>query len=389
MRKWNRIYVLLAAMLLLSGCTADYSVTENCINTTTGCRIDSTIYANYGVSLCRFSPAFPEGTSLCFDPLCSHSDEEFCAELSMVSSVVSDGERLYVKTHSFGMAQITSLGIDGSGRKTLAEYSMCDGLVTGISTDGQYVYYVEGLYRDSDSRNGESYGVPMRISCDGGEPEAFLDGEYGAYAEIFADAENYYITDNGLFHVIDRKTEEVQTVNLPTADTDGIVLLGGNVYLLGITDIHDYQINCRFTFSRRALWRWNGAEFEKVITNIDQLVWDEDGVWYTPMLPVEDFVLLGSKESYDGQGMSLYDFIRTWTGELIHHDLAAGEKTVYHHENVNLKIEPVGVSNGYIIAAVNDYDTLTLTYDKVNLKPEADGTVTVHEAIKAEREAEQ
>jgi len=379
---------LFAALLLLCGCGATYTIPDNCINDPLGCRVGNTIYANWGPSLRRFSTAVPEGMSLCFDPLCSHTNEDFCAELSSVCSVISDGERLFAKTFR-GTAQITSLNFDGSGRKTLCEYSMCDGLVTDISTDGVYVYFVEGLYRDPDDRNGDSYGVAMRIPCGGGDPEAFLDIELSAYAEIFADGENYYITDNGLFHVIDRKTEEVQTVKLPTPDSDGIVLHKGNVCLLGMTDIHHYEINSSFLFVRRALWKWNGTEFETVITDIDELVWDTDGIWYTKMLPVEDFVLLGSKESYDGKGMSLYDFIRTWTGEFIHHNLETGEETVYRHDNVNLKIEPVGVSNGHIIATVNDYSAITLTYDYVNLKPEADGTLTVHEAIKAESEAAQ
>ena len=123
-----------------------------------------------------------------------------------------------------------------------------------------------------------------------------------------------------------------------------------------------------------------------MISDIDQLAWDEGGVWYTPMLPVEEFELIGSKESYDGKGQSLYDFIRTWTGELVYCDPATGEKTVYRTDSKNLKIEPYGMANGYIIAAVNDYSKLGFTYDYVNLKPEGDGTVTVHEAIKVERE---
>ncbi len=375
------ICLLILLGCVLTGCGSLYTVPDTCINTTSGCRVADTVYKAWGPDLRRFSSAAPEGKSLCSDPLCTHSEGEFCAELTRVSSVVSDGERLYVKTDG-RMAQITSLNFDGSGRKTLCEYSMCDGLVTDISTDGVYVYYVEGLYRDAEDRNSESYGVAMRVPCDGGDPEAFLDIELSAYAEIVADGENYYITDNGQFYAIDRKSKEMQTIKLPTPDPDGIVLHKGNVYLLGMTDMHDYEINSRFMFVRRALWKWNGMEFETVVTDINQYVWDTDGVWYTKMLPVEEFVLLGSKESYDGKGMSLYDFIRTWTGELIHHNLATGEETVYRHENVNLKIEPAGVSNGTVMAAINDYGALKLTYDYVNLKPEADGSLTVQDKEK-------
>lgn len=379
-------FIHIIAVLLLCGCSQEIILPENCLNTTFYCQIDQTIYRDYGSVLRRFSTMFPEGNSLCFDPLCTHTEEEFCGEIHGVCSTVTDGERLYFKTFGFGRAQITSLGMDGSGRRTLCDYSMCDGLVMDISTDGQYVYYVEGFYRESGNRDGESYGVPMRVPCGGGEPEAFLDGEYSAYAEIYADAENYYITDNGYFHVISRNTEEVLTVRMPSADTDGIVLHKGNVYLFGITNFHDYEINCRFTFVRRVLWKWNGTDFEKIITDIDQMVWDKNGVWYIPMLDTKDFILVGSKEDFDGAGTSMYDFIRTWTGEVIYHNLETGEETVYRHENVNLKIEPIGVSNGYIIAAVNDYSTLTIPYEKVNLKPEPDGTISVYGAIKARTE---
>ena len=44
------------------------------------------------------------------------------------------------------------------------------------------------------------------------------------------------------------------------------------------------------------------------------------------------------------------------------------------------------LTNGYIIAAVNDYSKLSFTFEYVNLKPEENGTVSVHEAIKSERE---
>lgn len=380
------ILTLITALLLLCGCTETYTIPDNCLNTPVYCQIDGTIYRDYAAYLRRFSNGFPEGMSLCFDPLCTHSDEEFCAEMSGVSSVVTDGERLYIKTHSFGTATITALNIDGSGLETLCEFSMCNGLVTRISTDGQYVYFIEGLYRDPADTEGDSYGVPMRIACKGGEPEAFLDIEVGAYAEIYADAENYYITDNDLFSAINRKDGTRTDAPMPTPETYGLILHDRNVYLYGISEYHEYEINSRFNFARKVLWKWNGTEFEIVITDIDQLVWNEGGVWYTPMLAEDDFVLVGSKESYDGKGMSLYDFVRTWTGELVYHDLATGEETVYKTENINLKIEPIGAVNGYIIAAVNDYSTLSFTYEKVNLKPEANGTVTVHGAIKAETE---
>ena len=263
---------------------------------------------------------------------------------------------------------------------------MCNGLVTNISTDGKYVYFVEGLYRNPSDTEGDSYGVPMRISCKGGDAEAFLDFEVSAYAEIYADADNYYITDNGMFSVIHRESGERTDVPMPTPETYGLILHNENVYLYGIAEYHEYQINSRFNFARKGLWKWNGTAFETVISDIDQLAWDVGGVWYTPMLPMDKFVLVGSKESYDGKGQSLYDFIRTWTGELVYHDLATGEKTVYRTDSENLKIEPYGAANGYIIAAVNDYAKLSFTYDYVNLKPEADGSISVHGAIKASEE---
>ena len=111
-----------------------YTVPENALNTPAYCQIDNTVYMDWAANLRRFSNSTPEGMSLCFDPLCTHSKEEFCAEMWNVCSVVTDGERLYLKTHSYGTATITALNIDGSGRETLCEFSMCNGLVTNIST---------------------------------------------------------------------------------------------------------------------------------------------------------------------------------------------------------------------------------------------------------------
>lgn len=382
----KNITALLLTILCLTACVNNTEIPANYINTLAYCQIDGTIYRDYGLVLRRFSNAFPEGSSLCFDPLCSHSKEDFCAEMNNVANVVTDGKRLYIKTFNFGTAEITALNPDGSGRQTMASFSTCDGLITHISTDGEYVYYVEGLYKEPTDSNSNSYGVPMRVPCKGGEAEAFLDGEYTAYAEIYSDGVNYYITDAGSFTVIDQKNGNKISVPLPCVESCSVIFHGDSVYLYGLEQLNEYEINSRFMFQRNALWKWNGTDFEEVITDIDQLIWDEDGVWYTPMLDAEEFVLVGSKESYDGKGMSLYDFIRTWTGELVYHELASGEETVYKPENINLKIEPVGAANGYIIAAINDYENLTHTYEKVNLKPEANGTVSIHGAINTKTE---
>lgn len=102
------------------------------------------------------------------------------------------------------------------------------------------------------------------------------------------------------------------------------------------------------------------------------------------MLAEEDFVLVGSSEHYDGRGQSSYDFVRTWTGEVVYYDLSSGEKTVYKSDNINLKIEPKGVASGYILAAVCDYTKLSVEYEYVNLKPNADGTISICEAVNNE-----
>ncbi len=379
-----KLLLMLCALFLLCGCSEPVGIPDNCLNTPLYMQIGDTIYQDYAASLRAFNTAFPEGYSLCYDPLCSHSREEFCPEMLNVDHVVTDGERIYTQADDRDGSAIYSMKPDGSDLKLLVTFPRVDGLVTGFSTDGIDLYYVEGYYKGE--QGGDTYGIPMKLSCSGGKPEQILEGEFTAYAEIYADAEHYYITDNGLFSVINRKDGRRIDVQLPTPETYGVILHDGNVYLYGIAENHDYQINSRFLFGRKELWKWNGSEFEKVISDIDQLVWDESGVWYTPMLPVEEFELIGSKESYNGKDMSLYDFIRTWTGELVYHDLATDEKTVYKTDSVNLKIEPQGAANGYIIAAVNDYSELSHIFEYVNLKPEADGTVTVHEAFKSQTE---
>ena len=57
--------------------------------------------------------------------------------------------------------------------KQLAEFSTVGGEVTGISTDGEYVYYMEAYFSES----GGTYGVPMRVPCRGGGADTFLVGE--------------------------------------------------------------------------------------------------------------------------------------------------------------------------------------------------------------------
>lgn len=378
---------MLLSTALLSSCS-QVKLADNALNTSDYCQIENVIFAAQALNMRRISNTAPEGMSLCFDPLCTHDEAAFCAELKYAVSVVTEGKRLYVKNlyPLLGKAQITSLKPDGSERKTLCEFSYCDGLVTKISTDGKYVYFVEGLYKDPEAHGGDSYGVPMRVPCGGGDAEAFLDGEYTAFAQIYADKKNYYVLDNGMLSVIDRKNGERIDAQLPTSEVSDLILHDGNVYLYGIAEYHEYQINCRFEFQRKGLWKWNGTEFEAVLSDIDQLVWDTDGVWYTQMLAEEDFVLVGSSEHYDGRGQSSYDFVRTWTGEVVYYDLSSGEKTVYKSDNINLKIEPKGVASGYIIAAVCDYTKLSVEYEYVNLKPNANGTISICEAVNNESE---
>lgn len=391
--------ILLIACLFLASCGG--GIPENCLNTPAYCQIGGTVYREYGPTLRRFSAACPEGMSLCLDPLCSH--DTVCPESIHIYHTASDGEYIYARGVSYScdggmfmktaedngniymMNAVYRIDLSSGGMKQLAEFSTVGGEVTGISTDGEYVYYVEAFYSES----GEPYGVPMRVPCGGGGAESFLGGEYTAYAEIYADRYNYYVTDGGCFTAIDRKNGEKVSAELPCIEAYGVIFHGNDVYLYGLEDIYEYEANCRFLFTRMALWRWNGADFDRVVGDIDMMVWDEDGVWYTPMLPEDEFELIGTAESYDGRGMSPYDFVRTTSGELVHLNLSTGEKQVYAMGSRNLKIEPIGVSNGYIIAACSDLNRLDFEYEYLNLKPEADGTVSIYKAIRPDSEVSQ
>ena len=72
--------ITLTALLLLCGCTPTYAIPDTCINEIGGSLVGNTIYTDYAANLRRFTTAVPEGMSLCFDPLCSHAKEDFCAE---------------------------------------------------------------------------------------------------------------------------------------------------------------------------------------------------------------------------------------------------------------------------------------------------------------------
>ncbi|MBP3919432.1 MAG: hypothetical protein J6I50_09745 [Clostridia bacterium] len=392
-------YVLFFSLFLLS-CTE-----QECsyLNTPTYCQIADTVYRDYGLSLRRFSNAFPEGGSLCFDPLCLH--DGICPESIAVYHTVTDGKHLYVRSNAYlfdgrghryqqtveengshyQMAALYKIDLSEGSIEKLVEFSTANGTVTGVSTDGTYLYYVEAKYKIM-GEDGDSYGIPMRVPCKGGEAEPFLDGEWSAFAEIYADADHYYVTDDGVFTVIDRKNGSVTTAQIPAVYTDGIIIHHGTVYLYGAAETIPYQINTAFLFSRDALWKWNGETFDCVIPDIDMLVWDTDGVWYTKMMAEEDFVHVGTAESYDGKGMSPYDFIRTTTGALYYHDFSTDAETAYILDNVNVKVEPIGAAGGYIIAACNDMDKLQFSYEYKNLKPEKDGTISIQDAIRGEND---
>ena len=71
------ICAVITALLLLCGCADTYTVPENALNTPTYCQIDNIVYMDWAANLRRFSNSTPEGMSLCFDPLCTHSKEEY------------------------------------------------------------------------------------------------------------------------------------------------------------------------------------------------------------------------------------------------------------------------------------------------------------------------
>lgn len=257
----------------------------------------------------------------------------------------------------------------------LVEFSTVNGQPTGFSTDGKYLYYVEAYYKQSDDG---SYGIPKRVPVSGGKGEEFLDGDYTAYASIYADSDNYYILDDGFMTQINRDNTKTARTALPCLDYSGLVIHDG-VYLVGIENTHTYEGNSRVEFERLALWHWNGETFEKLISDIGQLVWDDGGVWFTRMLPESEFVAVGTTETYNGKEMSLYDFVRYLSGELYYHDLTTGEVTAYNLGNPNLTVEPIGVSNGCIIAACNDLSEFDFNYRYLNLTPEPDGSISYSE----------
>ena len=376
--------ITLAALLLLCSCGSKIGIPDNALNTPLYCQINDTIYMSLYGDLRAVNNAIPDGFSLCFDPLCDHSRDTMCANMN-THTVITDGKRLYVREGE----KIYSLNPDGTDIRYVADDYNVGGIMTGFSTDGENLYYVNGLYNSDNREESDSYGVPMTVPCKGGIPKKLAEGDFSAYATAYADEKNYYIADIGTFTVIDRKTEDRVTVPLEAEHCIGMYMTGGKAYVYVIENYHPYEINSKFNFQRNALLKWDGEELVPVISDIQKIVFDHEHAWYIPMLEVEDFELIGTKDTYDGRGMSAYDFIRTWENKLICRDLTTGKETVYTFDNPNLSIEPFGMAGGYIIAMICDFSTLNFNYSSMNLKPEADGTITLHDAIKAEREAPQ
>ncbi len=393
----------LLTLLILTSCESagipSAETQKNYINTPMYCQIDETIYERHGAKIRRCSNSFPEGNSLCLDPLCRHYDS-ICAEKLDSMDFVTDGEKLYIHSNSYykssGGSIMTNspkddnklIRLDAVYRldpstgeiKMLVEFAAANGLNTCISTDGEYIYYVEAYLKDENlGENSGTYGIPKRVPCKGGKPEEFLEGDYSAYAVVYADRENYYVTDEGMFTQVNRKTGEKINIPQPGVYAHHIVFHNGVVYLDGVKDETNHITNM-------CLWKWENGTFTEAVSDIasSNLGWDEGGVWYQKLLPEDEFVMLGSKEVYDGRGMSMHDFVRTFDGMLYYHDFATGEETAYSLGNENLGVSPIGVSNGYIIASCIDLSKLEYKYETKNLKPEPDGTVSFHGAITAE-----
>ncbi len=239
----KKIGILLAAVLLLCGCSKKTPPQDYC-NTTDGCLLGSTYYKSFaGLDIQLWNPAWDtvmEG--LCRDPLCSHDSTDSLCPSSMnlqLKTVVTDGERLYLNALNFLLTdenatmyrQIFSVNQDGSDFKLLHTYDATGNSSPYMKYADGYLYFEQGFYNENYDPMSEHKGTEMqsmhvmRISVDGGKAEQVLSGEYTIGSSFYVDADNYYLfsaDDDGVYQldIIDPKTKAVRENVLPEVNDE-------------------------------------------------------------------------------------------------------------------------------------------------------------------------
>ena len=239
----KKIGILLAAVLLLCGCTSK-PAPQDYYNTTDGCLLGTTYYKSFaGLDIQLWNPAWDtvmEG--LCRDPLCSHDSTDSLCPSSMnlqLKTVVTDGERLYLNALNFLLTdenatmyrQIFSVNQDGSDFKLLHTYDATGNSSPYMKYADGYLYFEQGFYNENYDPMSEHKGTEMqsmhvmRISVNGGKAEQVLSGEFTIGSSFYVDADNYYLfsaDDNGVYQldIIDPKTKAVRENVLPEVNDD-------------------------------------------------------------------------------------------------------------------------------------------------------------------------
>ncbi len=157
MKKLLLLLTLLPLLLFTSCKSAGIPSAEtkiNYINTPMYCQIDGNVDHEFGETLRFCSSAFPEGNSLCIDPLCWH-DKDICAEFIKTHGVVTNGKKLYIHSNSYNidvdgklreshrkegnsfmrLDAVYQLDFKTGGLKRLAEYPAANELITITSEE--------------------------------------------------------------------------------------------------------------------------------------------------------------------------------------------------------------------------------------------------------------
>jgi len=234
------IYVLLAVMFLLCGCSE--TAPQDYYNTQSGCLLGTTHYSHLStMDIAVWNPAWDapmEG--LCRDPLCSHdSTDNLCPSSTnlWLKTVVTDGEKLYINAlnplltdeNATMYRQIFSVNQDGSEFKLLHTYDATGNSSPYMQYANGYLYFEQGFYNDKydptseyTSSDVQSMHI-MRISVNGGKAEQVLAEEYTIGSSFYVDGNNYYLfsaNENGVYqlHIIDPQTKNVRENVLPEVD---------------------------------------------------------------------------------------------------------------------------------------------------------------------------
>ncbi|MBE6613137.1 MAG: hypothetical protein E7632_11660, partial [Ruminococcaceae bacterium] len=353
MKYTKQIASLLAALVLLCGCTAAPTEAVPHTTTMTYCRHGNNYYF-YGYHSGNFNPALETEVPLCFDPLCSHKeyDEQkkqwysVCPQnlVDISTTYTSDGRYLYMATRAENADHTDTMKRsvyrfdpeNPSDLKLVTTYST-SGALFGAPVyvyDGM-IYYTQGVYNEDFIKGGvelldDQSMVLMRVRTSGGKSEAVLDESFRVDNKFYMDENNYYIINyDGPLTVIERETLAKTEVLCDGRSPSQVYTVDGVTYLFCNDETQTITFETENLITAACVYRYENGVCELLARDVMQPQIMDGALWYIPY----EITYYGSHEEFNGRENVMRDFFSQYAGELHRLDLATGEKTVWTNED--------------------------------------------------------